>query len=53
MFSALLNFIVTLLFAIVLIFLLIHASVATFSPVTYGKFLQKIDNSRYEYIDRD
>jgi hypothetical protein len=31
----------------------IHALVASFNPTLYGKYLQTMDDSRYEYIERE
>jgi hypothetical protein len=33
--------------------LLVHALVASFNPTLYGKYLQTMDDSRYEYIERE
>lgn len=31
--------------------LLVHALVASFNPTLYGKYLQAMDDSRYEYAE--
>ena len=48
-FKILISILVTILMTV----LLVHVLVASFDPALYGKYLQTMDDSRYEYIDRE
>jgi hypothetical protein len=47
-----LKFIIGILVINLLTILLVHALIASFDPTLYGKYLQTMDNSRYEFLDR-